>query len=382
MFFSLRPWFIWGVSTTLINIIAFVIFLLYFYKRIRFCFYEKYILFLVVFFLVLLWNFYIKSQIGKPSIIFLIILLLTDTEKQKLINWWTISFSLVLLITLIAWLLSWTGALPSYGVVEADDSHNHTYINYLYCLQGFTYTYRFHSIFLEPGHVAMVSAFTIYIKRFDFKNPFVILLFVCTLFTLSLAGFLLLGFGFFLIKMQDGSVWIMLKRSIYILLLFLVLFNVGKIYNGGNNYFNEFILERLEYDEEKGFSGNNRTSDQTDALFKRSIDSGNVYWGMDDNKYRRLRSGDIIHGAGYKIYILQKGIAGLILVFLFYFLLLLTSKNRKFSLGLFILYTFAFIQRAYPFWFSLFSLFLFTTGLFEDSANKVGKLTKRIKNTW
>ena len=53
----------------------------------------------------------------------------------------------------------------------------------------------------------------------------------------------------------------------YILILSVVYYT-GITYQNGNNLFNELILERMQIDDEKGFSGNNRTGEITNNTYE------------------------------------------------------------------------------------------------------------------
>lgn len=363
MFYSLRPWFLWSIRGVIVDIIASLILILYYIydgnieRRCN----SKYKYVIIFYVLLVLWNYYIEN--GGAFLPFLFALLATDNEKERILSWWTNFYAIVLAITLIAWLSTFVGALPSHGTIIADESINHIYTNYWLCTKGFIYPFRFHSVFLEPGHTAMIGAFTLYANKYQFKKPAVIVILICCLFTLSLVGYILIPLGYAIVKMLNSSYFVVFKNLMLSCIIFASIILCGLYYNGGNNHLNEFILERLELDDEKGIVGNNRTSDYTDLLFDRSIKNGNAIWGMSQQRYKQLRFSDDIHGAGYKIYILQKGIVGTVLIFFFYFFLYRTSREKSFALGLFILYILSFIQRAYPFWYSMLFIFLFVTSL-------------------
>ena len=361
MLWSLRPWFLWGVNTVVVSVVA--AFCLFFCigDRLKKAFFEHYCLVIIFFVLSTYWN--IENGFGRLQIPFIIALAMNNSEKKRLLIWWTNFYATILVISLIAWLLTWTGLLPNYGTISST-AQNHIYTNYIFCLKGFIYVYRFHSVFLEPGHVAMIAVFTLYANKFNFRKPAVLALLICTLFTLSLAGYVLLLMGFIFCRIQKTKFsWILIKNTLVVLFILGGIILGGKSYNGGRNLLNELIFERLEFDEDKGFSGNNRFSRQTDILFERAFKTGEIVSGMSSEKYKRLHDLDDIHGAGYKLYMLERGIIGTVLIFLFYFFLYRASVDKKFVLGMLILYILAFLQRSYPFWYSWLFLFLFTTSV-------------------
>jgi hypothetical protein len=217
-------------------------------------------------------------------------------------------------------------------------------------------TYRFNGPFLEPGHLGMICAFILYANRFDVRNNrYLWVILIVTLLTLSLAAYVLLflGISFFYINKVSHIIRILF-------LLFLCHYIVTTVWNSGDNYINNLILARLKFDEVKGISGNNRISYSTDKYYKKFVLTHQVLTGVGQQKYASLSKNRIIAGAGYKIYILQNGIIGLLLVFLFYYKIVQLSPNRRYAYCFLLLLLFAFLQRAYPMWFSW--LFLFICG--------------------
>lgn len=61
----------------------------------------------------------------------------------------------------------------------------------------------------------------------------------------------------------------------------------GISYNGGRNVLNEKILSRLQYDEDKGISGNNRTSHLADAYFEQYTNNGQILFGVGNQTIRK-----------------------------------------------------------------------------------------------
>ena len=147
MFYSLRPWFLWSISGFIVNIIATLILLFYYIYNgnIKRRCNSKYKYVTIFYVLVVLWNFYIGYR--GVYLVFLFALLATDKEKERILSWWTNFYAIVLVISLIAWLSTFVGALPNHGTIIADNGFNHIYTNYWFCTKGFTYPFRFHSVF-------------------------------------------------------------------------------------------------------------------------------------------------------------------------------------------------------------------------------------------
>ena len=356
---SQNAWFLWDVTINASTNIALLTGVAYFYysteKRYLKTFMPAYMFFV----LAILWN-----SNFSPLLLYLIqlplllVLLLTDREKQILLGWWTNLYAIILLVSLTAWLLTWFTSIPSYGELKFRESY--TYTNYLFCIKSLINDIRFNAIFLEPGHTAMIAAFTVCANRFNFSNKAVVIILLCTIATFSLAGYLLLAIGYLLHILLENrkKMW---KRGVIFAALLALGYYAAVTYNGGDNLVNTLILERLEYDEEIGISGNNRTGQKTDDAFDEIVDSGEALSGITHAKYTLYEKTDYIQGAGYKLYIMRKGIIGTALMFLFYFLVYRRSANKKEMFGMLIIYISAFWQRAYPEWQVWLYIYVFMT---------------------
>ena len=98
--------------------------------------------------------------------------------------------------------------------------------------------YRFHSIFLEPGHLGCIIAFFVMANQYNFKNRYVLIMSIVLLFTLSLAGYVLFYIGFlvyFINKSKDTGKF---RRIVAVGVVFIGIWLFGTYYNGGDNYVN------------------------------------------------------------------------------------------------------------------------------------------------
>lgn len=329
-----------------------------------------------VFAFLLIWAVLAWHPIGIPWIVLtcpftLLTLLLLDKEIwQSLLNVWTTLYAVILVVSLVAWVLAITGALPSRGTVEYGDVNGYIFQDYILCLVNIDIRtsefLRFNSIFLEPGHVAMIGALTLYANHFDFRKVATWIILIISLITLSLAGWILIAIGYIMIKVQKTSLGRSFKAVIGALLLLVVGYYSAVSYKGGDNLVNTLIVERMEFDDEKGITGNNRTSGRTDDAFDRFINSLDVLTGMSRKDYQYNIESSEIAGAGYKMYLMQKGILGTILVFGAYWLIFLRSCDKRYMLLFFILYIMAFIQRSWPTEYIWLFLFLAGTAQVKD----------------
>ena len=85
------------------------------------------------------------------------------------------------------------------------------------------------------------------------------------------------------------------------------------------------IVYRLQFDEEKGISGNNRTNSYFDSQYEQLMSSSDRYWGI----HQQLKEGEnwTYNTSGYKKAIVHQGIIGLFISLLILFLLFYNNRN-------------------------------------------------------
>ena len=227
--------------------------------------------------------------------------------------------------------------------------------NYIFYIET-TYDYgliftRFNAFFPEPGHMSMVCVFLMMANRFDFKrHPWMWVILTAVVFSFSLAGYILTLTGFLLIKINS------LTKGIAMTALLIGFVVAVMNYSGGNNAVNQLIIERLKYDENKGIQGNNRFFNNTDFEYDKALKTGDYWTGVSQKANMKL-----ISGAGFKIYILQHGLIGVFLIFIFYLSLIPSHPNWHYTLSFLFLIILCFIQNAYPGWYAW--LFPYVLGL-------------------
>ena len=167
---------------------------------------------------------------------------------------------------------------------------------------------RFSSVFLEPGYLAILMCFLLFINEFNFKDKRNIVYLITLLLTISLAGLIMGLFAYIAHILRTTNYRLLALVGVFVLALgFYAFFST---YNNGNNIVNEMLLSRLELDQEKGIVGNNRTSSDLDLQFKQTLESTDIVFGIGD-------STKLAYGVGYKPFIIKNGLFGLFL-FLFY----------------------------------------------------------------
>ena len=290
-----------------------------------------------------------------------VLLFILDKPLQEdLLGFVTKWFSIIMGVSLGFFGLHFILPLPSFPFLPNEISTSYlTFDNYFFFMKTNMYlsenagVFRFGGPFLEPGHQSMICCLILFANRCQIKKqPLMWILVVSILMSFSLAGYLTLIIGWALIKIRNvysmafvvgvvGGAW----------------FFVESLWNDGDNAVNQLILQRLEYDSQKGIKGNNRTLKHTDYFFKECVRDGTAVLGVRTQKVDTLK----ISGAGYKIFILRYGIIGTIFVALLYLFFIPPGCNRRYAVSFLLLMAIIFLQRAYPSWYSW--LFPYVVGL-------------------
>jgi hypothetical protein len=370
-------WFLWGqlVFSLLISVVIIVVFA--FSTRGIIAFKKSNII--PVFFLLVI-QFYVSRDQNTNAllatllriIIISIVLLLRNDIKARLFKFLTDAFALLLLVSVIFWFLFLLGIpLPHYQT----DFNDNQYIFDNYFL--FLYNHadmvlpipRFSSVFLEPGQLGMITAFFLCANHFELKRKSVLVIFIATILTFSLAAYvlLLISASSYLIFTAKKPLRNLIFWSVFVVSLYTFFIN----YNNGDNVVNNLLIDRLQLDNYGDIKANNRFSQDMDVYFDRFIDSNDVIYGLGQLGYDKLFLGA---NAGYKVFVLTQGIVGTFLVFLFYFLVTIGNQS-KMGWILFIVYIACFLQAAYPLWESELILFITAMPFLKLDNLKGGKET-------
>ena len=297
-----------------------------------------------------------------------LIILLNSADKIRCVSYISRWFAYLIIPSVITYLLYQAIGLPSFGELLVSDNVDQPYeythrVNYLfYCYADF-YDIRFNGPFVEPGHLGMMSAFLLMVTGFNFRKWETWAIIIGILFTLSLSGYMLAVIGYLLYKFGEGKIKIKMVLSFLIFILIVVY--IAFTYNNGDNLLFEFIISRLEPDEENGFSGNNRVFGQIDLFFAGLFtDFKLLLFGYDTDTIKYL-SASGSRGTGLIMCMVKYGLFGTILGLLFYFIYGYYSNYRRkaFVLLLFVIITYW--QRTYPFWFSWIICYVYGMTLIE-----------------
>lgn len=283
---------------------------------------------------------------------------LDKSYQQDLLKSVTKWMCILLGVSLGVYLLSMLIPLPHTTFIVPNNNFYMPFDNYFFYIYSGGYeneeagVLRFGSIFLEPGHLSMICFLMLFANRFQFKKtPLLWFPLICILISFSLTGYVLLLLGYIVLKI----------RNLYYMLISAFIIGgswlfVTELWNEGDNPVNILIVQRLEFDKNKGIKGNNRTIKKTDYYFKQCVKDGRIITGVGNKEM-----GDRVKGAGFKIFLLRYGIIGTIFITAIYLLLINYKANQRYAISFLTMIILLFLQRAYPGWYSW--LFFYTVGI-------------------
>lgn len=359
-------WFLWDISSIIVNFIAVFAFLLFFHhhpKAFVFSQINKVLAFL--FFITIIYmtkGGNIFGFIGTLICSFLIGFLICTKNEYKVDILVFISkvLAFFLLLSMGFWVLYLAGVpLPS-STIEFRGHWENVFHNYYFftitprSVVGSTIP-RFSSVFLEPGHLGMITPFLLFIYRFNFKKKEVLIFLTATLLSFSLAGYIITVISAVLVLLTNSK-----KRVLYLLTFVLLLasaYLVIKTWNSGDNVINKYIVMRLEYDK-GSISGYNVHSDDLAQYYERFIQTDKALFGIGSTEYQQMNWAG--GSSGYKRLIIMHGFVGAFLFYLFYWAFMLKHKSLITFMFLLVLVITS-LQRAWLYWEAV--LIIFITGL-------------------
>ena len=298
-------------------------------------------------------NYYVVQILSSFSLIPLI--LLKPKYQISLLESFQRVIVIILAVGLVFWILHFFGIGISpvqltYGEIDRGRGLEDQYLfdNYYIFLVNQSWMLnpveivpdflRFSSVFLEPGYVAILMVFLLSVNNFNFKDWRNYVYIATIIASVSLAGFLIGAFALFAIRMRGKKH--MLLWLVSMLVLVFIGYTFFKNYNNGNNFINQGIIERMEYDESEGtIAGYNRTSEDVDKQFSNFLFSSDILFGVGHKTVAEMSGSSV----GYKVYIMQYGLLGLVL-FLLFLLILCKSGGNFQSRLLLLIYLLMFIR--------------------------------------
>ena len=363
-----HAWFTWSFDNSKLHkyiVFLFICFLTYLYQltyKIKLSFSKKILISLFCFFLAY-WhvsNYTIFSIVGCLFMLYPVWVLCSDKYNSKdHLDFVAKSLSILIVLGILQYFFLQYYSLPSV-VIQYGHKESYSFFNYGFNIVNIRVLYesfsRFNSVFLEPGYMSALLCFMLYALNYDFHKRYIRILVYGLILSFSLAGYILFAVGFFFSQMQKKKA--ILFRILCVISFVCAFAFVGENYNQGKNLVNERILTRLKYDEEKGLSGNNRTSDMTREYLLQGFFNGDVLWGLGQERVQSINkspdsneifSHDKINGTGFEYYIVVYGLIPVFFYFLFYvYLGRYLTNNKKYAKGFIVMILLCFMQSSYP----------------------------------
>ncbi len=263
---------------------------------------------------------------------------------RRLVNVICLSMGIFLSISVFTYILYLVGfSLPSSPI--SNDELLYSFQNYYFFLVDdrffMAFIPRFHSVFLEPGHLGTATAFLLLVQIGRWHKWYNIVFIITTIITFSLAAYILF------IMVMFASAWIQHKQVfLKVLSIIILLTGVGIgsfFYEQGDNMLYTLIIQRMEMEDGK-MSGDNRVTGEFEAVFNDYIQSEDILFGREYN-LDEFGFGN----SGYRVFIYDYGIICLLLVILFYLTAVLNCKDQRTVISVLLIGTAAFWVRATPF---------------------------------
>ena len=364
---SMKWWLGWEGRWKYIDLVtlSFLLFSLWNYPYIKFCFNRRNLfLALTLSFSYIGFGEFAISKVTSCVVFFIICCLRRDFQVQCLqyiFKW----FAWLMIPSIIVYFFAQAGIMPSFGTLHTIENVNETYfkldyvtrVNYVFYCYSHFYEIRFNGPFIEPGHLGMMVAFLLFADGFDFKKKESYILLFAIVLSMSLSGILLTFFGYIFTKYEQRKI----QLSFIVIFGFgiLLFYLIGTFYNDGDNLINEWVLKRLEYDEEKGISGNNRVFGQIDLYYAAMFnDIHTLLYGYDNETIEYL-AWHKSRGTGFVMCMVVHGLIGTIVGIIFYVFYSLSADNKRTAMLFLAFVLMLYWQRTYPFWYSWIICFVF-----------------------
>lgn len=305
-------------------------------------------------------------------------LLLKHEDQKKVLRAINKFFFPLITISTFLYLFKMAGLLPSVAEFQRGSYYYNNYYLYIY---SSSYEYRNCGICIEPGFYSILLSALLLVNKYDFRKKENKVYGIALLSTLSLGGYILTTVCWYLYYAISNSInkkQILIKSLVFIGGLSLSLYVVKNVWSGGNNIVNEQIVQRLEYDEDKGITGNNRQNDVSKLLWANFLVSDNLYTGLGIKDYRKQYEGESFDSASFAEYVMKYGIIITLLRWLGLALLAFRRNDTIYAIPAFVFLFIDFLQHGYDLELSMFLLVYFFIVYNSDNPIKICKQQSKI----
>ena len=289
----------------------------------------------------------LNGHIGSLFIglIFLSLFMFDRKELERLGDALSASMGMILIPSMITFLLFLNGIhLPHFHIVGIG---NYSYENYIFFLLDDRFATdiypRFHSIFLEPSHMAMACIALLLTQVGRWKRWYNLAMFGAIILSFSLAGYL------FLVTITFCASWMLHKGILKKLLVMIagvsVIVWLSISYEGGDNLANRLIIERLAVGDDGKLEGDNRVTEGFEREYESFTKSDKFLFGEGVVKFERY---NVSGNAGYRVFLYKFGLLSLIFLALFYLTFASMSTQKRSVAVMFLVSIMSFIPHGIP----------------------------------
>jgi len=335
------PWIIWSIGDMLGFVLAFVLFVKII-PRLRLIDGFGWLLFCSILFVFVIsaifrgWHtssiFYLMTFLSA-SVIKLQEYSIALKHITNIIAW-------IIVISLPAWFINtFIIPLPIYSLIDLSsmkgggtDVIMENYI--LFVRYKSVDFFRFYSVFDEPGVLGTLSAFILYGNKFNLRDWRNIAILIGGFFTYSMAFYILVIIGFTIINFKSP------KRMIVSLAFMVPLIVLGFRFLEDDIAFQDSVVDRM-FNRETSSLVEERTNIRTNQRYDMMMNSIDCVFGLG---YDKIKSSELINGSSYKLFILEYGLIGLLIMIIAY-IYIMQNRRNIYNWGAYAIIFLSFLQR-------------------------------------
>lgn len=302
--------------------------------------------------------FYVYKLLRFPGIgvlieplILIAVFFLSEEKKKETLRFLTVSFSIITLFSIVAWILYLFGIINISNEFEYNGYQFGSNALFLVNLDiGMGIIPRFQGLLLEPGHLGMICSLLLYANNYKRKDIFNIILFIGIVLTMSLAAYILFIIGYVLYNMSDSG-----KGSKITILVFLtiIVYVIFTLFQHTDSMLYYILFDKVA-DSENGILNGNRYGADFLQYYNNQLSNPFVaMFGLGDAFDSERFPGN----SGYKVGIISMGWVG-ILILLFAYYCIAKPYHSKRCYFFLLLYIISYIQRPYADWLAEWFIFI------------------------
>ncbi len=314
---ALQPYFIWHLPPTLkLFVLASPSILLVRKLDIR-----KYNKSFVLFFSLLLLNNIIQGFSIIYSIYLLLFSIIPFVKRDYALvvfKYFKTILALVFSFSLFEWMLYLMGVqLPGFYIEPLTEmkTYDYTvYIPFLVVPNLLLDSFRFLSVFDEPGVVGTISLLVLFVESYKFNDWRNVIIFI--------AGISSFSFFFILGSLLYMTI-VFLSKKPYVIFAFILVLFIFYNCTKDNEVLDKLVYSRLEWDSSSGtFAGDNRATDNFKSYYDSIKGTSGYYWGVGQKALDNHNDG----GYGYRNVILRYGAVFCFLYVIFFICFAYTQR--------------------------------------------------------